>query len=87
MLPEWQKLLDNVDTLSKSALIEHFEDFNFAFDTEVQADTSYWQKRQVKNNVSVDKYSDGTWKRTTTNDDGTRTEECSTDGHTWEACS
>lgn len=86
MLPEWQKLLDNMDTLSKSALIEHLQGFNFAFDSDVQADTSYWHKRRVEGNVSVDKYSDGSWKRTTTNDDGTTTEECSTDGQTWEAC-
>ena len=86
LLPEWAALLDNLDTLNKAALIEHLQGYNFAFEDEVVADTDYWHKRQVNSNVTIDKYSDGTWMRTTINDDGTRTEECSSDGETWEAC-
>lgn len=85
--PQWVDLKANAATLELAQLADYLSTIDYKYDDAVSLTTNYWRKRHESGTTQIDQYSNGTWKKTVTNSDGTRTETCSTDGVTYGACS
>ena len=86
-LSQWIDLKKNASTLDINELADYLSTIDYKYEDSVSVTTNYWRKRHVSGDTQIDQYSDGTWKKTVTNSDGTRTETCSTDGVTYGDCS
>ena len=86
-LSQWIDLKKNASTLNINELADYLSTIDYKYKDAVSLTTNYWRKRHVSGDTQIDQYSDGTWKKTVTNSDGTHTETCSTDGVTYGDCS
>ena len=86
-LGQWTDLKENASTLDINELADYLSAIDYKYEDAVSLTTNYWRKRHNAGDTQIDQYSDGTWKKSVTNGDGTTTETCSTDGVTYGACS
>jgi hypothetical protein len=85
-LSNWVNFKDKENSLEAEELISHLSALPKGWDEDVLLDTFLWRKEMILGKVTTTKDSDGYWKKTTHQTDGTRVYECSTDGTTWTSC-
>jgi len=84
-LSEWIGF-ENKTELDPQEVINLFNMMPYQWDAEVTIETTYWRKRKEAGNVVIDTDNENNWHKSTKQEDGTQTHECSTDGINWSLC-
>ena len=84
-LNDWQGVGTTTE-LSPDVMIERLSAMPYKWGQEVDIDTAYWRKRKEFDKIMIEVDNDDNWLKTSLNDDGTKTFECSSDGEVWVTC-
>lgn len=84
-LEDWHSFTTNSE-FDPDVMINALSVMPYQWDEDVNIDTAYWRKRKEDENIMIETDDENNWVKTTSNEDGTKSEECSSDGVNWGVC-